>query len=93
MIDSTHTSRPAAAPNPPTAPNPLSTSTPLASPTPAAGHGAGPGTVPGTSPAAEGLSPYAAPAIIFRTPLEAVAASCYSAPGKADLISCLVGNS
>ena len=39
------------------------------------------------------LLPYAAPAIIFRTPLEAVAASCYSAPGKADLISCLVGNS
>ena len=40
-----------------------------------------------------GLLPYAAPAIIFRTPLEAVAASCYSAPGKADLIACLVGNS
>ena len=43
--------------------------------------------------ASGGLAPYAAPAIIFRTPLEAVAASCYSAPGKADLISCLVGNS
>ena len=81
MIDSTQTSRPAAAPNP------LTTPTPLSSPAPAAGPG------PGNAPAAGGLHPYAAPAIIFRTPLEAVAASCYSAPGKADLISCLVGNS
>lgn len=46
-----------------------------------------------SSGASGGLAPYSAPAIIFRTPLEAVAASCYSAPGKADLISCLVGNS
>lgn len=75
MIDSTHTSRPAAAPNLPSA------STPLAAP------------APGTTPAAGSLLPYVPPAIIFRTPLEAVAASCYSAPGKADLISCLVGNS
>ena len=47
----------------------------------------------GASAASPGVHPYAAPAVIFRTPLEAVAASCYSAPGKADLISCLVGNS
>ncbi len=50
-------------------------------------------STPASSVASGGLGPYAAPAIIFRTPLEAVAASCYSAPGKADLISCLVGNS
>ena len=46
--------------------------------------------VSGAVPCAQ---PYVAPAIIFRTPLEAVAASCYSAPGKADILSCLVGNS
>jgi hypothetical protein len=50
-------------------------------------------TVPGTTVSGSGAHPYVAPAIIFRTPLEAVAASCYSAPGKADVLSCLVGNS
>ncbi len=37
--------------------------------------------------------PYVAPAIIFRTALEAVAANCYDAPGKAELTDCIVGNS
>ena len=50
-------------------------------------------TLPRALASASGSQPYVAPAIIFRTPLEAVAASCYSAPGKADILSCLVGNS
>ena len=77
MIDSTHTTHPSALPA-----TPATTGTTI----PTTGT-----TVSGTL--VSGAQPYAAPAIIFRTPLEAVAASCYSAPGKADILSCLVGNS
>lgn len=79
MHDTTHSTRLAAALAPTT--DPIGTPAAPRSPAPAGAGDLG------------GLLPYAAPAIIFRTPLEAVAASCYSAPGKADLISCLVGNS
>ena len=60
---------------------------------PAANQATNSSNPPTSSGVPGGLAPYSAPAIIFRTPLEAVAASCYSAPGKADLFSCLVGNS
>jgi hypothetical protein len=81
MIDSTHTTHLSALPATP----------PGSATTPSGALAPGPG--PGTTVSGPGLHPYIAPAIIFRTPLEAVAASCYSAPGKADVLSCLVGNS
>jgi hypothetical protein len=63
---------------------------------PTGGHAAPPGSSPSSqfpdTPGA-GLRPYFAPAVIFRTPLEAVAATCYGAPGKAELTDCIVGNS
>ena len=37
--------------------------------------------------------PYIPPAIIFRAGLEAVAATCYGAPGKAEIVDCIVVNS
>lgn len=81
MIDSTHT-----------APLPTALGTPGTPGTPASLPASGPAPAP-LAAGPSGAQPYTAPAIVFRTPLEAVAASCYSAPGKADLISCTVGNS
>ena len=48
---------------------------------------------PGQSTSGAGQLPYVAPAVVLRTALEAVAANCYGAPGKADITDCLVGNS
>ena len=88
MIDSTRTTHSSALPATP----PGAGTTASGSDTAVSGSGIVV-SCPGTAVSGSGLHPYRAPAIIFRTPLEAVAASCYSAPGKADVLSCLVGNS
>jgi hypothetical protein len=48
---------------------------------------------PGEASPGAGHMPYVAPAVVFRSALEAVAANCYGAPGKAELTDCIVGNS